>query len=50
VSFAKPQQNLALPRAVQKRVDCMFAGETGFSGPELVEYFSRLDANTEQYP
>ncbi len=27
----------------------MFAGSTGFSGPEMVEYFSRLDPNIEQY-
>ena len=49
VTFAKPQQNLALPYAVQKRVDAMFAGSTGLSGPEMVEYFSRIDPNVEQY-
>lgn len=49
MTFAKPRQNLVLPYAVQKRVDAMFAGETGFSGPELVEYFSHLDSNVEQY-
>lgn len=27
----------------------MFAGSTGFSGPEMIEYFSRLDPNIEQY-
>lgn len=49
MTFAKPKQNLALPHVVQKRVDAMFAGSTGFSGPELVEYFSRFDPNIEQY-
>lgn len=49
MTFAKPQQNLALPYAVQKRVDAMFAGSTGLSGPEMVEYFSRIDPNVEQY-
>jgi hypothetical protein len=28
----------------------MFAGTTGFSGPEIIEYFSRLDPSVEQYP
>jgi len=51
VSLANPKQNLALPHAVQRRVDAMFAGaSTGFSGPELIEYFSRLDPNVEAYP
>ena len=27
----------------------MFTGSTGFSGPELVEYFSRIDQGVEQY-
>jgi hypothetical protein len=49
MTFANPKQNLALPHVVQKRVDAMFAGSTGFSGPEHVEYFSRLDPNVEQY-
>lgn len=49
MSFSKPRQNLVMPHAVQKRIDAMFAGETGFSGPEIIEYFSRLDQNVEQY-
>lgn len=49
MTFAKPQQNLTLPYAVQKQIDSMFAGSTGFSGPEMIEYFSRLDPNIEQY-
>ena len=49
MTFAKPQQNLALPYAVQKRVDSMFAGSTGLSGPEMLLYFSRLDPSIEQY-
>lgn len=50
MSFSDPQQNLELPHAIQKRVDRMFAGSsTGFSGPEMVDYFSRLDPNVEQY-
>lgn len=49
MTFAMPQQNLALPYAVQKRVDSMFAGSRGFSGPEMIEYFFRLDPNIEQY-
>ncbi len=47
--FEKPRQNLALPFAIQKRLDTMLAGSTGLSGPEMVEYFSHLDPNVEQY-
>lgn len=51
MSLASPQQNLALPFAVQRRVDAMFAGaNAGLSGPEMLEYFSRFDAGIEQYP
>lgn len=49
VTLAKPKQNLALPYAVQKRVDSMFAGSTGMSGPEIIEFFAHLDPNIEQY-
>jgi len=28
----------------------MFAGETGLSGPEMLQYFARHDENVEQYP
>ena len=49
MSFDKPKQNLALPLAIQKRLDAMIAGSTGLSGPEMVEYFSLLDQNVEQY-
>lgn len=49
MSFASPVQNLALPYAIHKRLNEMFAGGTGFSGPEMVEYFSRHDVNIEQY-
>jgi len=50
MSLAKPQQNTALPLAIQKRLDATFAGETGLSGPEILQYFSRHDENIEQYP
>jgi hypothetical protein len=51
LSLANPKQNLALPIAVQRRVDAMFAGTSvGLSGPEMLEYFSRFDADVEQYP
>lgn len=49
MSFSKPVQNLSLPYAIQKRLNEMFAGGTGFSGPEMVDYFSRHDVNVEQY-
>lgn len=36
---------------VQRRIDSMFAGtDVGFSGPEMLEYFSRFDSTIEQYP
>lgn len=51
MSLASPKQNLALPFAVQRRVDSMFAGANiGLSGPEMLEYFARFDAEIEQYP
>ncbi|MDP2248700.1 MAG: toll/interleukin-1 receptor domain-containing protein [Nitrosomonadales bacterium] len=49
MSFANPVQNLTLLYAIQKRLNEMFAGSTGFSGPEMVEYFSRHDVNVEPY-
>jgi hypothetical protein len=37
--------------AIQRRIDGMFAGpNVGFSGPEMLEYFSRFDTGVEQYP
>ena len=51
MSLTNPKQNLALPAAVQRRIDAMFAGAgVGLSGPEMLDYFSRLDSNVEQYP
>jgi hypothetical protein len=51
LSLASPKQDTALPLPVQRRIDAMFAGtNVGLSGPELLEYFSRFDASTEQYP
>ena len=51
MSLINPKQNTALPLAVQRRVDAMFAGaNVGLSGPEILNYFSRLDPNVEQYP
>ncbi|NMF90991.1 toll/interleukin-1 receptor domain-containing protein [Aromatoleum petrolei] len=50
MSLAKPQQNLVLPFAIQKRLDATLAGETGLSGPEMLQYFARHDENIEQYP
>jgi hypothetical protein len=51
VSLSSPKQNLALPIAVQRRIDAMFAGtEIGLSGPEMIDYFSRLDESVEPYP
>lgn len=50
MTLAKPQQNLALPLEVQRRIDEMFAGSTGLSGPEMLQYFARHDDSIEQYP
>ena len=51
MSLANPKQNVVLPLTVQRRIDAMFAGaNVGMSGPEMLEYFSRFDANIEQYP
>lgn len=50
MSLANPKNNHALPLAIQKRLDTTLAGETGLSGPEILQYFARHDENIEQYP
>ena len=49
MTFSNPAQNLVLSYAIQKWRNEMFAGATGFSGPEMVAFFSRHDINIEQY-
>ena len=35
---------------IQERLNSMYAGATGFSGPEILKFFSRHDVNVESYP
>jgi hypothetical protein len=42
--------NQLLPLAIQKRLNNAFAGQTGFSGPEILDFFSRYSNEIEPYP
>lgn len=50
MSLRDPQRNRALPHAIQGLLNEMFARDTGFSGPEIIDFFSRYDLNVESYP
>lgn len=50
MSLKDPRKNSRLPLAVQKRLNAMFARDTGFSGPELLEFFSQYSNDVEAYP
>jgi Abortive infection C-terminus len=50
MSLESPQQNKQLSYALQKLLNKMFAGETGFSGPQILDYFSEYSLDIEHYP
>lgn len=50
MSLSLPIRNTILPLRVQDRINDMFARATGFSGPQILDFFSRYDINIESYP
>lgn len=50
MSLANPVRNQKLPLAIQKRLNEMYARDTGFSGPEILEFFSQYSLDIEPYP
>lgn len=50
MSLANPVRNQKLPLAIQKRLNEMYARDTGFSGPEILEFFSQYLLDIEPYP
>ena len=50
MSLADPQQNKLLPPRIQQLLNSMFARETGFSGPQIIEFFLQYSDEIEPYP
>lgn len=50
MSLANPVRNQKLPLTIQKRLNEMYARDTGFSGPEILEFFSQYSLDIEPYP
>ncbi len=50
MSLSSPVRNTVLPLRIQERLNQMFARDTGFSGPQILDFFSRYDINIESYP
>jgi hypothetical protein len=50
MSLSSPVRNTVLPLRIQERLNNMFARATGFSGPQILDFFSRYDINIESYP
>lgn len=50
MSLSSPVRNTALPLRIQERLNQMFARDSGFSGPQILDFFSRYDINIESYP
>lgn len=50
MSLKNPVRNTELPVAVQKRLNEMYSRETGFSGSQILEFFSQYSLDIEHYP
>ncbi len=50
MSLREPRPNTKLPLAAKKRLNEMFAGASGFSGPQILEFFSQYSNEVEAYP
>lgn len=50
MSFSSPRRNKALPLAIQQALNTMFARGSGFSGPQILDFFSQYLASIESYP
>lgn len=50
MSLSSPSRNTIFPLRIQELLNSMFARTTGFSGPQILDFFSRYDVNIESYP
>ena len=50
MTLKSPKQNKLLPNRIQKLLNSMFAGDTGFSGPQILDFFSQFSYEIEPYP
>lgn len=50
MSLRSPNRNTVLPLRIQQRLNEMYARSTGFSGPEILDFFARYDIEIESYP
>lgn len=50
MSLANPVRNTALPHGIQQRLNAMYAQARGFSGPQILDFFSRYSNDIETYP
>jgi len=50
MSLKEPKRNVAHPDGVQELLSRMFARDTGFSGPEILSFFSRYSFGIDSYP
>jgi len=50
MTLKSQKQNKLLPNRIQKLLNRMFAGDTGFSGPQILDFFSQFSYEIEPYP
>ncbi len=50
MSLKSPKSNRELPHAIQKLLNKMYARDTGFSGSEILDFFSQYSMQIERYP
>ena len=50
MSISSPRRNRGLPVAIQQTLDKMFARGSGFSGPQILDFFSQYSNSIESYP
>jgi Abortive infection C-terminus len=50
MSLSSPIRNKALPLAVQQTLDHIFARGSGFSGPQILDFFSQYSNSIGSYP
>jgi len=49
MSVSSPKRNKALPLSIQQALDSMFARGSGFSGPQILDFFSQNSNSIESY-
>ena len=50
MSYSHPRRNIKIPHRIQQLLNEMYAGPRGFSGPELLSFFSNFIPDLEPYP